>query len=125
LDFNFIDLYPTRIWSLQADHLIVHHEQWLQAIENLRAQNPSPQGRSSRAAWNSYKKLFDDEVFVPLKTTLLESVASILKNQYNITEHRKATVVAWANVHEQAGLNTGLKSIRPTPSGCQLRLMWG
>jgi uncharacterized protein (TIGR02466 family) len=106
MNFNFIDLYPTRIWSLQADHLAVHHEAWLHAIEAMRLQNPDPQGRSSRAAWNSHEKLFDDEVFAPLKATLLESVASILKNQFNIADNRRASVVAWANVHEQGGFNT-------------------
>lgn len=106
MDFTFIDLYPTRIWSLQANHLVVHHQQWLHAIETLRLQNPTPQGRSVRAAWNSDSKLLENPLFAPLKATLQESVSSILKNQYKITTSQKASVVAWANVHEHGGFNT-------------------
>lgn len=106
MNFNFIDIYPTRIWSTQPEHLTTHHAQWLDAISDMRASNPEPQGRSCRAGWNSQDKLFEDALFAPLKAVVMESLASILKEHYNITTDQKASIVAWANVHDHGGFNT-------------------
>lgn len=106
MNFTFVDLYPTRIWSLQPDSLLTHHPQWLQAIHNLRRQHPTPQGRSSRAAWNSDTTLLNDPLFSPLKATLLTAVSSILRHHYQYTTNQTASLVAWANVHDLGGFNT-------------------
>jgi uncharacterized protein (TIGR02466 family) len=104
LTMHHMDLFPTRVWTVDLALLNPHVPDWIAAIEALRTAHPQPAGRSNRMGWNSALTLFDDARFAPLE----HAVRSIFDAAF--AEMGPPTypyrLKAWANVHDGGGYNT-------------------
>ena len=98
------DLFPTRIWQGRLTHLSGQIPRWVSAIEALRAQSPTPAGRTNRGGWNSPQlTLLDEDGFADLR----ESVRAQCRDALMQTGLAKPEfeLQSWANIHDRGGFN--------------------
>lgn len=103
LTVHHMDLFPTRVWTVELGVLDEHIPGWVAAIEKMRVQNPKPVGRSNRMGWNSDPTLLDDARFAPLAQAA-HSLFSFVFDEMGPPKHR-FVLKAWANVHDRNGYN--------------------
>lgn len=98
------DLFPTRIWQFDLREFSAHFPAWLQAVEAMRAVQPSPSGRSNRGGWNSDKTVFERPEFALLAASVRQSFAYALRQVTG--EDVPVGCEAWVNLHERGSFNT-------------------
>lgn len=104
LSVSHMDLFPTRVWSVDLSHLGALQPQWVGQIEAWRQQIPKPEGRSNRMGWNSAQTLFQDPVFLPLQEAVKAVFDYIFREMGEPLHHYQ--LKAWANVHDFGSYNT-------------------
>jgi len=97
------DLFPTRIWKFDLSSLSAHFPAWRQAVETMRAEQPSPSGRSNRGGWNSDKTVFARPEFSLLADSVRQSFSYALRQVTG--EEVKVQCEAWVNMHERGSYN--------------------
>lgn len=116
LTVHHMDLFPTRVWTVDLSPLNAHMATWLAAIEALRGAQPQAVGRSNRRGWNSAATLFDDARFAPLQAAV-RGVMDLALAEMGPPTPRYA-LQAWANVHDSGGYNTFHHHPGALLSGC-------
>lgn len=104
LSVSHMDLFPTRVWSVNLPHLATLQSQWIALIESWRQQTPIPEGRSNRMGWNSALTLLQEPAFQPLSDAV-RAVFDHVFNEMGPPLHHYQ-LQAWANVHDFGGYNT-------------------
>ncbi len=98
------DLFATRIWQFHLETLSVHHAAWEARVNELRALNPEPAGRTVRNGWNSDDfTLLDDPVFAALNGEVRAQTQSALSQMGQAD--LSFAVQSWINLHERGGFN--------------------
>lgn len=103
LTVNHMDLFPTRVWTVDLSPLNVHLPDWIAAVETMRATHPQPAGRSNRMGWNSAMTVFDDALFAPLESAVRSIFDFVFAEMGPPTYPYR--LQAWANVHDGGGYN--------------------
>lgn len=116
LTVHHMDLFPTRVWTVDLAPLNGHLPNWIAAIGAMRTANPQPAGRSNRRGWNSEATLFDDPLFAPLQDAVRRVVDFALSEMGPPTYPYR--LQAWANVHDDGGYNTFHHHAGALLSGC-------
>lgn len=116
LTVHHMDLFPTRVWTVDLAHLNAHLPDWMDAIEAMRVAHPQAAGRSNRRGWNSAPTLFDDARFAPLQAAVRSVMDFAFAEMGPPTPRYR--LQAWANVHDQGGYNTFHHHAGALLSGC-------
>lgn len=101
---NHQDLFPTRIWKFDLSALSPHFPAWRAAVEAMRAEQPSPSGRSNRGGWNSDKTVFERADFSLLAASVRQSFGYALR-QVTAGEEFPIQCEAWVNLLERGSYN--------------------
>lgn len=104
LALESFDLFPTRIWQARLSTLQPYLAQWVQWALALRAQRPTPAGRTNRSGWNSQDMaVLEHPSFAPLRQVVTLACTRAL-GEMGLGEQR-FTLQAWINLHDRGGFN--------------------
>lgn len=112
-----LDLFPTRMWTFDATHLLPHNEQWVAALEAKRLVDQNAKGRSTRNGWSGPKTLFLDPVFADLRNTVHEVVRQAFA-EMGVASGLGYRLEAWGNIHDKGGFNQPHTHRDALLSGC-------
>ena len=96
------DVFPTRLWMFDIPELKDMHSQWICLIEEWRARDQVPAGRSNRQGWNSAKTLMERPEFAPLRQAALQAFTHAFQ-QRQLTESLGFGLEGWVNLQEPGG----------------------
>lgn len=111
------DLFPTRLWRFDLSGLESHFDGWVKTIEQWRAEQAEPRGRSNRMGWNSQPTVFTRPEFAPLKSVVSKAFGHAIQ-EMKPTATQKVVLEAWANVHDTGGFNVLHMHPNCVLSGC-------
>jgi len=97
------DLFPTRIWKFDLSAFSAHFPAWRDEVDAMRAEQPSPSGRSNRGGWNSDKTVFERRVFAQLAQSVHQSLGYALRQMTGTEVPIRSE--AWVNMHERGSYN--------------------
>ena len=98
------DLFPTRVWQGQLAALQPHFAQWVAWVLALRAEQPTPAGRTNRSGWNSQDMtVLERPNLVPLRQAVTLACTQALE-EMGLGKQR-FTLQSWINLHEHGGFN--------------------
>jgi uncharacterized protein (TIGR02466 family) len=112
-----LDLFPTRVWTFDAAHLLPQHDQWVHALEAKRLVDQNAKGRSTRNGWSGPKTLFQDPMFEALRTTVHEVVRKAFA-EMGVASGLGYRLEAWGNIHDKGGFNQAHTHREALISGC-------
>jgi len=98
------EIFPTVIWQSHLAPLSGAFAGWVSQIDEMRARDPQPAGRTNRGGWNSRdQEVLEIQAFAALKAAIVELTQAVL---YDTLGSLPAfTLQSWINIHERGGFN--------------------
>jgi uncharacterized protein (TIGR02466 family) len=101
---NSYDLFPTRVWQAHLDPLRPRFEEWVGWVQAMRANRPTPAGRTMRIGWNSEDMaVLEQAPVAALREEIHRSCAQALGQMGQ--GDRRFTLQSWINLHDRGGFN--------------------
>ncbi len=98
------DLFPTRIWQARLVALQPRLAEWVAWVQALRAEQPTPAGRTNRSGWNSQgMTVLEQPILAPLRQAVALSCERAL-GEMGLGKQR-FTLQSWINMHDRGGFN--------------------
>ena len=99
------ELFATSIWSFDLGFLQDQFAGWIKLIEEWRASEPEPAGRTNRLGWNSHTRLLDMPAFAALDEAARLAFARAFE-EMQLSSALRFKLEAWVNLHDRGGYNT-------------------
>src|ERR1700761_583327 len=98
------DLFPTRIWQVPLQALVPHFAAWTDAVQAMRAAEPTPAGRTNRNGWNSTDSaVLQQPVFAELQRAIRVYCVQAFNDMG--LGNPAFELQSWVNIHDRGGFN--------------------
>lgn len=98
------DLFPTRIWQVPLQALVPHFAAWTDAVQAMRAAEPTSAGRTNRNGWNSTDSaVLQQPVFAQLQRAIRVYCVQAFNDMG--LGNPAFELQSWVNIHDRGGFN--------------------